>query len=100
MGTVLVGARELATYQKNPGVILVDLREREDYRKEHLAGAINIPYDELVNSMKTLPKDKLIILCCYYGNHSLRATRLMEKEGYRIASLTGGYQAVKELTGN
>ena len=57
--------------------VLVDLRSEEEYKKEHIAGAINIPayktkeksaYDEvdrIVESFKILPKDKDIIVYCY-----------------------------------
>lgn len=38
-------------------VVLLDVRERADYRQEHIDGALNIPYDELevraVNEMNT-----------------------------------------------
>lgn len=56
--------------------ILVDLRSPEEYEKEHIIGAINIPayldpytpsYDEkrLVQEFSKLPKDKEIIVYCY-----------------------------------
>jgi len=56
--------------------ILVDLRSQEEYEKEHIIGAINIPayldpytasYDEerLVKEFSKLPKGKEIIVYCY-----------------------------------
>ena len=57
--------------------ILVDLRSAQEYEKEHIIGAVNIPaykdpdtsaYDEvdrIVNQFKELPKDKEIIVYCY-----------------------------------
>lgn len=57
--------------------ILVDLRSQQEYEKEHIIGAINIPaykdpdtsaYDEMeriVKDFKKLPKDKEIIVYCY-----------------------------------
>ena len=57
--------------------ILVDLRSKEEYEKEHIIGAINIPaykdpntsaYDEvdrIVGAFSALPKDKEIIVYCY-----------------------------------
>ncbi len=57
--------------------ILVDLRSQEEYEKEHIAGAINIPaykdkdtsdygaVDRIVTAFSQLPKDKEIITYCY-----------------------------------
>lgn len=57
--------------------ILVDLRSAQEYEKEHIAGAVNIPaykdpdhsaYDEvdrIVSAFRALPKDKHIIVYCY-----------------------------------
>ncbi len=57
--------------------ILVDLRSAEEYAKEHVVGAVNIPaysdpdhsaYDEvdrIVGAFKTLPAEKPIIVYCY-----------------------------------
>ncbi len=57
--------------------ILVDLRSAEEYEREHVKGAINIPaykspdksaygdVDRIVNAFSELPKDKEIIVSCY-----------------------------------
>lgn len=57
--------------------ILVDLRSREEYEKEHIIGAINIPvykdkktpnYDDkerIIAEFSKLSKDKEIIVYCY-----------------------------------
>lgn len=57
--------------------ILVDLRSSQEYEKEHIIGAVNIPaykdpntsaYDEvdrIVSEFQKLPKDKDIIVYCY-----------------------------------
>lgn len=57
--------------------ILVDLRSAQEYEKEHIVGAINIPaykdpntsaYDEIeriIGSFRNLPKDKDVVVYCY-----------------------------------
>ncbi len=57
--------------------ILVDLRSQEEYEKEHIIGAVNIPaykdkntpaYEEkerIINSFKLLSGDKDVIVYCY-----------------------------------
>lgn len=57
--------------------VIVDLRSAQEYEKEHIIGAINIPaysdpdtsaYDEvdrIVGAFRALPKDKDIVVYCY-----------------------------------
>tara|TARA_Y100000310_G_scaffold297141_1_gene329939 strand:+ start:170 stop:763 length:594 start_codon:yes stop_codon:yes gene_type:complete len=57
--------------------ILVDLRSQEEYEREHIRGAVNVPaykdpetsaYDDverIVTSFSELPKNKEIIVYCY-----------------------------------
>jgi len=57
--------------------ILVDLRSQEEYEKEHIVGAINIPaykdpntsaygdIERIVGEFSKLPKDRDIIVYCY-----------------------------------
>ncbi|MAF36740.1 hypothetical protein CL622_06505 [archaeon] len=57
--------------------ILVDLRSQEEYEREHIIGAINIPaysdpehsaydqVDRIVSEFAALPKDKDVIVYCY-----------------------------------
>lgn len=57
--------------------VLVDLRSSEEYEKEHIIGAVNIPaykdkhtsaygdVERIVSEFSKLPKDKDIIVYCY-----------------------------------
>src|SRR3989338_11342507 len=57
--------------------VLVDLRSQEEYEKEHVITAVNIPaykdsntsaYDEkdrIIGAFRALPKDKDVIVYCY-----------------------------------
>ncbi|MBI4177521.1 MAG: rhodanese-like domain-containing protein [Candidatus Aenigmarchaeota archaeon] len=57
--------------------VLVDLRSQEEYEKEHIVGAVNIPaykdkdtsdygaVDRIVGAFAALPKDKDTIVYCY-----------------------------------
>ncbi|MEQ1849286.1 MAG: rhodanese-like domain-containing protein [Candidatus Peribacteraceae bacterium] len=70
------GLRKKIAEGKNES-ILVDLRSAQEYEKEHIVGAVNIPaysdpdhsaYDEvdrIVAAFKALPQDKSIIVYCY-----------------------------------
>lgn len=50
------------------GALLVDARNRDDYRTSHLAGAVLLPLGEvdalLTDFMRQVPKDRVLILYC------------------------------------
>ncbi len=55
---------------KDPSFLLVDLRSKGEYDKEHIVGAVNIPAvsmskEQIIAAFKKLPKDKEIIVHCY-----------------------------------
>ena len=88
-----IKAQDLRNYIGHPNVLIIDLRDFEDYKKGHIPSAINIPYDNLENEMYKLNKNTLLILYCDRGHISLMAARDLIKYGYQIKSIYGGLQA-------
>lgn len=43
---------------------IVDVRDVNAYKNEHIKGAVNIPIADLATSMDKIPKDKKIIVYC------------------------------------
>lgn len=76
--------------------VFVDLREPEEYRKGHLRGAWNIPYDRLMEQRRRLRGYRKVFLYCERGNVSLIACRELRKEGYPAENLWGGVHAFLE----
>lgn len=77
---------------------LLDVREREEYREGHLAGAIPLPRGFLeMRVEETVPdKNTPIIAYCAGGVRSLIAARTMKELGYEnVRSMAGGYTAWK-----
>ena len=79
-----------------PRAVVIDLRERADYDKDHLPGAISVPaagFKARLDSLK-LPKADPVVL---YSNDDARArdaTRLLYESGYQGAlTLKGGVEA-------
>lgn len=72
---------------------IIDVRERKDYNKYHIPGAVNIEF-ETIMSMSDFTeffskKDKIVIYC-ENGGRSLYATAKLGKMGYEVYSLSGG----------
>ncbi len=46
------------------GAVIVDVRDVNAYKQEHIKGALNIPLSDVAANMDKLPKDKKIIVYC------------------------------------
>ena len=44
--------------------IIVDVRSADEYKANHIKGSISIPYAEIADRIKELPKDKTAVLYC------------------------------------
>ncbi|QIR14094.1 FAD-dependent oxidoreductase [Shewanella aestuarii] len=60
-----------------------------------IAGAINIPVDQLRQRMNELPKDKEIIIYCQVGLRGNVAYRQLVNNGFKARNLIGGYRTYK-----
>lgn len=76
-------------------LVILDVRSREGYREAHIPGATNIPFEELPNRMKELPKDKEIISYCWDVTCLLctKAAYVLASKGYRAKEMLGGIEA-------
>ena len=76
----------------NPNII--DIRTVENYNSNHIPGAINIPYNNLlINPSKYLNKVDKYYIYCKHGKTSMGLCRILKKEGYDVYSIIGGYEA-------
>ncbi|WP_099469964.1 rhodanese-like domain-containing protein [Konateibacter massiliensis] len=90
-----ISARELDYFVNKSEFLIVDLREPEDYKKGHIAGAVYMDYDDIENNCVSLPRDKIIVMYCDRGGLSLMAVRKLSAMGYRTISVIGGLRAYK-----
>ena len=76
-------AEELIKSRK--GVIIIDVRNNNDYIQSHLENAVNIPLREMNEHLKELEqyKENPIILYCSKGNRSKVAAIQLEALGYK-----------------
>ena len=75
-------------------VTLVDVRSREDYTKDFLEGARNIPMAEFEERMGEIPAGRPVCVLCYTGDKSGELAELLEEKGYDAASVEGGYRSL------
>lgn len=91
----LISASEAEEYQKKTGGLFIDLRDEESYRKEHIPGAVNVPYRKLERYAAGHGRDRVLILYCDRGVMSLNAGKYLAGRGWPTAALAGGMNAYR-----
>ncbi|MCI8563156.1 MAG: rhodanese-like domain-containing protein [Lachnospiraceae bacterium] len=92
----IISCEMLEEYLKRSDILLLDLRSKDEYNKEHIPNAIWADWETLEETipsyLATLPfQPKWIILYCDHGNTSLLTARDLARNGYPVISLNGGY---------
>lgn len=92
----IISPGDLENYINNYNTILIDLRDKADYKQEHIPGAVWADWEKLDKNIGSLlmsynKKPDWIILYCERGNTSLLASRDLARLGYPVISLNGGY---------
>ena len=77
------GSIEIATFEKiiaeNPqSIMLIDVRDADEYAAGSFKTAVNIPTDELEKQIPTLPSDKPIVFVCNTGARSGEAFYMLQ----------------------
>ncbi|ANJ67467.1 hypothetical protein A9404_08780 [Halothiobacillus diazotrophicus] len=91
-------AAELARLIGREQVVLIDVREPDEFRGEHIKGAQHIPLGSLPTKLTDLEKHKAdqVLLYCRSGNRSSAAANMMVKAGFtNVGHLAGGIMAWK-----
>ncbi len=78
----------LAECRNTPGGVLVDVREKEDFEKGHIPGAVHGD----LKTIQFLPyaPDTPIFLYCYRGNRSAAAASMLREAGFEKVKDIGG----------
>lgn len=88
-----------AKIQDSPDGQILDVRTPEEYREDHLKGAVNINYydDDFAQRVAALDKNKPVFVYCAMGGRSASAAEQMAKSGFTsIFDLKGGITAWKK----
>ncbi|WP_433743830.1 rhodanese-like domain-containing protein [Paenibacillus amylolyticus] len=78
---------------KGETLIMLDVREPEEWMEGHVAGANHIPLGELDSRHEELDPAQEIIVICRSGNRSGKACELLYEKGFKVINMTGGLNA-------
>jgi rhodanese-related sulfurtransferase len=86
-----IGVQELheKIEQGQPPFIL-DVRQPEEYRMSHIAGAKLIPLGHLERRISEVPHDREIVCICASGHRSVPAVQMLKSAGYTASSMKNG----------
>jgi phage shock protein E len=88
-----------ANERRQRGAMFIDVRESEDFSKEHAQGAAHFSRGVLeLKIEKTAPDPGQEIICyCGGGSRSALAVESLQRMGYtNVASMSGGFKAWKD----
>ena len=91
--TVEEAAKMIKKTNKFPNLVILDVRTKEEFETSHLFGAINIPLDEIEESICELDvnQNDEIIVYCKMGSRSQNASILLGENGFsRVYNMIGG----------
>lgn len=87
---------DVATRLKARTAVLVDIREPDEFSREHVAGAIPLPLSRLDAVGEDLPHGRPVIYTCRTGNRTgMNCTRLAARVQGEAFVLEGGLDAWK-----
>jgi hydroxyacylglutathione hydrolase len=90
-------AVELLSSSQPP--LAIDVRAPREREKKHIGGSLGIPLNRLVENMKTLPKNRPLLVYCAGGYRSSIAASLLQGSGFdpvcEIAGGIGAWEAAK-----
>jgi hydroxyacylglutathione hydrolase len=64
------------------GIVVLDVRDEDEYAEAHIPGSLNIPYGYLLERLDELPSDRTIAAVCSGGKRSGLAASILQREGF------------------
>ena len=69
---------------------LLDVRENEELKIAHIKPNTHIPMGQIVERIKELKKEELVVVMCHSGVRSARVCHYLSENGYNSKNLIGG----------
>lgn len=75
------------------GVLVIDVREDDEYSGGHVGGAVHIPLGTVPDRVDELPTDAPVLVICQMGGRSARAVEFLRAQGVDATNVAGGTKA-------
>lgn len=74
-------------------VVLLDVREADEWQRGHVAGAQHIPLGDVPTRIDEIDRDATLYVICHAGGRSQRVAQYLARNGFEPANVTGGMLA-------
>lgn len=74
-------------------VVLLDVREDDEWQRGHAPGAQHIPMGDVPARMAEIDTDAELYVICHSGGRSQRVAQYLARNGYEPVNITGGMLA-------
>ena len=78
----LIDPDELAVRLEGGDLVVLDVRDDDEFAESHIPGSIHLPYGELPGRQSELPRDRTIAAICSGGKRSGLAASILQREGF------------------
>lgn len=81
-------------------MFIIDARDKGQFDKSHIPGAVNIEWRQVLNKRNEIPKNKPVLIYCNTGSLSAQAGFALRMAGYdNLRILQGGFEEWKAKGG-
>lgn len=79
---------------------VIDARDQVQFSKEHIPGAVNLEWRQVLENRASIPKDKPVLIYCNTGSLSAQAGFALRVAGYEnVRIIQGGFAEWKAKVG-
>ncbi|GAA4707523.1 rhodanese-like domain-containing protein [Brevibacillus fulvus] len=71
-------------------MIILDVREQEEWESGHIPNAKHIPLNELPERLQELDRQTETVVVCRSGGRSSKACEFLAAQGYNVTNMNGG----------
>jgi len=95
MSDAQVGVAEVADVPVtfDGSVVLLDVREDDEWQRGHAAGAQHVPMGDVPARIGEIDADATLYVVCHVGGRSLRVAQYLARNGYQPINVNGGMAA-------
>jgi rhodanese-related sulfurtransferase len=93
-----VTVQELSTRLQSGGLQVLDVRREGEWQAGHIADADWYPLDRFKAALPHLEQNALIAVHCKSGYRSMIACSLLQRAGYSVINVIGGFDAWEQAT--
>lgn len=81
-------------------IMVIDARDADQFAKDHIPGAVNIEWRQVLNERDSIPTDKMVLIYCNTGSLSAQAGFALRVSGHdNVRILQGGFEEWKAKGG-